>query len=91
MFPELLHSLGSRGVAGRFDIWQNWCAAWSVDTVKMVFGYGLGSSTNNMVGSYSVAHFHSLYLSTLFYGGVIGSILVVGWLLMWPVPFIQVI
>jgi O-antigen ligase len=47
----------------------------------MFFGYGLGSSTVNQFGGYTAAHFHNFYLNTIYYGGVVGFALTLGWLL----------
>ena len=77
--PDLVESLVDRGVAGRFSIWQNWISMWQESDIKMVFGYGLGSSTVNLVGSHPVAHFHNFYLNTIYYGGVVGFTLTLGW------------
>ena len=77
--PELISSLVDRGVAGRFYIWQNWISMWQETDIKMVFGYGLGASTENMVGSFTAKHFHNFYLNTIYYGGVVGFILMLGW------------
>jgi O-antigen ligase len=77
--PDLISSLVARGVAGRFSIWQNWISMWQETDIKMVFGYGLGASTENMIGSFTAKHFHNFYLNTIYYGGVVGFALTLGW------------
>ena len=80
LYPELITSLVSRGVAHRFEIWQNWHAVWQTNIVKMIFGYGLGAPAENMIRDrLTAAHFHNFYLNTIFYGGVVGFSLTVGW------------
>jgi O-antigen ligase len=77
--PDLFGSLVARGASGRFSIWQNWISMWQETDLKMVFGYGLGASTENQIGNYTAAHFHSFYLNTIYYGGVVGFVLTLGW------------
>ena len=60
--PEIFNSLVDRGTAYRFDVWQNWFSVWQVSRVKMLFGYGLGATTENVVLHFTAAHFHNFEL-----------------------------
>jgi O-antigen ligase len=79
VYPDIFLKLLERGSAGRFHIWKNWYTTWNSSIYKSILGYGLSTSSKNMVGNYQAAHYHSLYLNLLFYGGIVGISLFFSW------------
>ena len=80
LYPKLFLSLIERGSSGRFIIWQNWYNLWQGNVVKLVFGHGLGTSPENILNGSVVAHYHNFYLNTFFYGGLVGTIMLIAWI-----------
>ena len=78
--PGMFSSILLRGSAGRFEIWRNWYDLWSSDILKAIFGFGLNHPTENVFSKHVAAHFHSFYLNSLFYVGIVGFVLVGGWI-----------
>lgn len=69
----IVDSLINRGGAGRRLIYSN---AWIAITDAPWFGHGFGaSSANTLPNGYLAIHFHSLYLSVVFYGGLTGLLM----------------
>jgi len=82
LYPEMFLSLLERGASGRFIIWQNWYDLWQGDAVRLVFGHGLGASTENINTEHNtvIAHYHNFYLNTYFYGGMVGIMMFFAWI-----------
>ncbi len=79
-YPDMFMSLLKRGASGRFAIWENWYGLWTGGVHKLIFGYGFGASTENVIGNFTAAHFHNFYLNTFFYGGFLGAITFFIWI-----------
>ena len=69
---HLIKHLVSRGDSARFDIFNN---ALEAISQHPIFGHGFGASSVNMWKGKTFYHYHNIYLSTLFYGGIIGLLL----------------
>lgn len=65
-------SILERGSSGRLPIWGNGIEALTSSTGVLLFGHGLSTSTENLVGNFTVAHFHNFYINHAFYTGLIG-------------------
>lgn len=74
VLPEASRLFVRTGGATRLDIWQGSLTLW---LERPVFGHGAGASA---VFAARAEHPHSVYLSSLFYGGVIGFLLVLAML-----------
>ena len=68
-----------RGTSLRPAIWVD---GWQRirDNGAWVFGNGAGASTALEVGNLAIRHYHDIFLSTLFYGGLVGVALLCGML-----------
>ncbi len=75
--PALIDELTERGASMRPEIWNE---AWHHirDSGAWLVGNGLGSSTALQVGDMPIRHYHDLFLATLFYGGLVGIVLLCG-------------
>jgi len=77
--PALMGQLMERGTSLRPAIWiEGWQRI--RDDGVWVFGHGAGASTALAVGNLAVRHYHDIFLSTLFYGGLVGAALLLGML-----------
>ena len=57
----------------RFEIFDN---AWNAIVEKPFFGHGFGASSHNIIREkFIIYHYHNMYLSVFFYGGLVGIIL----------------
>lgn len=66
----LIESLIVRGDSGRSSIWTR---ALSEIAERPLFGHGFGAEASIQWGQDQTAmHMHSMYLNTLFYGGIVG-------------------
>jgi hypothetical protein len=75
--PALMDQLTERGTSLRPAIWiEGWQRI--RDDGAWVFGNGAGASTALEVGNLAVRHYHDIFLSTLFYGGLVGATLLFG-------------
>ncbi len=63
----------ARSTSFRPEIWQNLMS--KMMSAKLMLGYGINSSAEIHHVQYVFDHPHSIYLSTLFYGGVVGLVL----------------
>lgn len=66
----LLDSL-ERGNSYRFAIWQNGLGQLLDSPLNALVGFGLSASTTNVSAATVQDHYHSIYLSTAYYGGLI--------------------
>ncbi len=71
---QILDQVLNRKTTGRFEIWEQ---AIEQITAKPIFGNGLAITnryhfTNEYGSVFEASHIHSLYLSTLFQGGIVG-------------------
>lgn len=78
--PGMFRSIWLRGSASRYEIWANWYDLWTSNACKAFFGYGLNHPTENFFGKHVIAHFHNFYLNSLFYVGIVGLVLIGGWI-----------
>ena len=78
MNPEFIKSFSSRGFSYRFEIWQKILAQ---ITESPWFGHGLNAKAQTIMSDRKmIIHPHSIYLSTTFYGGIVGLLLLVAML-----------
>jgi O-antigen ligase len=78
LFMDLpaIESLIKRADAGRFQIYSG---AFEAILKKPIWGHGYAASAENVPWkNVSISHYHSLYLNTLFYGGVVALLLLLG-------------
>ncbi|MGY0217711.1 O-antigen ligase family protein [Endozoicomonadaceae bacterium StTr2] len=61
-----------RGDSSRFVVYANAFDLITNTPASILFGHGLAADAVNFTEYKRVAHFHSIYLSTLFYTGVVG-------------------
>lgn len=84
LFPEQLTLVGGqlleRGSAGRLDIWQQGWQQMLASGWRLWFGHGLSADAAIVVGEARAMHYHNLLLNQLFYAGVVGVLLYLGWL-----------
>jgi len=77
--PALIDQLTQRGTSLRPAIWiEGWQRI--RDDGAWIFGNGSGASTALEVNNFAVRHYHDLFLSTMFYGGLVGTALLCGML-----------
>ncbi|MET4694130.1 O-antigen ligase family protein [Endozoicomonas lisbonensis] len=66
----------SRADAGRFLIYENAYKTITESISTLLFGHGIAADPGNIVWrGMKVAHWHSIYVSTLFFGGLVGLLL----------------
>ncbi len=84
LFPEQLALVGDqlleRGSAGRLDIWRQGWQQMLASGWRLWFGHGLSAEAAVVVGDTHAMHYHNLLLNQLFYAGVVGVLLYLGWL-----------
>lgn len=69
-------NLLSRADAGRFLIYEEAFKRIAESTSTLVFGHGIAADPENIVWrGMKIVHWHSVYISTLFYGGLVGLML----------------
>lgn len=75
--PSLMDQLTERGTSLRPSIWID---GWQRirDSGAWMLGNGSGASTALEVSSVEIRHYHDIFLSTLFYGGLVGVALLCG-------------
>ena len=61
-----------RGDSSRFAVYKSALGLIIQTPASVFFGHGLAADTVNFTEYKRVAHFHSIYLSTLFYTGLVG-------------------
>ncbi|MFO8084065.1 MAG: O-antigen ligase family protein [Desulfobacterales bacterium] len=71
IFPEFFrYFFIERGLSYRLEIWKNF---WEVIKMEPIFGHGLNADTTTiMTDGMTFLHPHSVYVATLYYGGIIG-------------------
>ncbi|AMO56825.1 hypothetical protein GZ77_02330 [Endozoicomonas montiporae] len=68
-----LQELLVRADAGRFEIYQEAYRVITASWQTLWFGHGIAADPSNIVWrGMKIAHWHSIYISTLFFGGLIG-------------------
>jgi O-antigen ligase len=73
--PNLLYSLSERGASFRPEIWK---AGWPRIMESWIFGHGIATSSKVIIdGQTQFNHYHNIILSTWFYSGIIGILLLV--------------
>jgi hypothetical protein len=77
--PALLDKLTERGTSLRPAIW---IAGWQRirEDGAWMFGNGSGASTALEISNLAIRHYHDIFLSTMFYGGLVGTALLCGML-----------
>lgn len=62
-----------RADAGRFLIYQNAFEAITLSPKTILFGHGIAADPSNVIwDNFTASHWHSIYISTLFFGGITG-------------------
>ncbi|WP_461537934.1 O-antigen ligase family protein [Spongorhabdus nitratireducens] len=72
---EYLIWLLERGDNSRFEIYQNAINSIFIDYHSFLFGHGIAADAVNFTSQHRMAYYHSIYLSTLFYSGLVGFFL----------------
>ena len=68
--------LFSRADSGRFLIYKEAYEKITESIFSLLFGHGIAADPSNIVWrEMKVAHWHSIYISTLFFGGLVGLLL----------------
>jgi len=84
LFPEQLALVGDqlleRGTAGRLEIWRQGWQQMTVSGWHLWLGQGLSAEAAHEMAGTIAAHYHNLLLNQLFYAGVVGVLLYLGWL-----------
>lgn len=84
LFPEQLALVGDqlleRGTAGRPEIWRQGWQQMAASGWRLWLGQGLSAEAAHEVAGTTAAHYHNLLLNQLFYAGVVGVLLYLGWL-----------
>jgi len=84
LFPSQLALVGEqvleRGTAGRLDIWRQGWQQMLTSGWHLWLGQGLSADAALEVTGTPAAHYHNLLLNQLFYAGVVGVLLYLGWL-----------
>lgn len=84
LFPEQLALVGDqlleRGTAGRPEIWRQGWQRMAASGWRLWLGQGLSAAAAHEVAGTTAAHYHNLLLNQLFYAGVVGVLLYLGWL-----------
>lgn len=75
---ELLLDNLQRGNSYRIAIWCNAIEQFLLSPLRILTGFGLSASTTNVAQGMVQNHYHSIYLSTFYYGGVIALGLYLG-------------
>ncbi|KJS09205.1 MAG: hypothetical protein VR73_02925 [Gammaproteobacteria bacterium BRH_c0] len=70
LYQIVLDSL-ERGNSYRFAIWQNGLGQLLHSPLNGLVGFGLSASTTNLSAATMQDHYHSIYLNTVWYGGVV--------------------
>ena len=70
---HFINELLRRSDAGRFQIYQNAYEAITQSQQTLWFGHGIAADPSNVFSSGFIAsHWHSIYISSLFFGGIVG-------------------
>lgn len=77
-FRALLASSLDRGNSFRVAIWRSCIEQLLAAPWQGVVGFGLSASTVNFADGVEHTHYHSLYLNTLYYGGLVALVLYIG-------------
>jgi len=71
--PNLLYSLSERGTSYRPEIWEH---GWPHIMEFWIFGHGIATSSKVVINEQmQFLHYHNIILSTWFYSGIIGVLL----------------
>ena len=75
LWPDFFHSLIARGDAGRSTIYADGLSVISRSPYSLLLGHGANASIIDFTIHVKTIHYHNLLLSTLFYTGMLGTVI----------------